>query len=132
MAWRVGYPGKFAGFDDMHEEMGKILREMREAQSPERATNLGTLSIRLLGRFKFHCREEERAMDNLNYPGREVHKKHHQCTADAIETIISLLDAMTMQDRRQAIVAHIENRLSEEVLVDHAFVDFIVNTGSAG
>jgi hemerythrin len=124
MSWRVGYPGNLASLDDAHEDIGGVLRAMKQISEPSGAEELRALSFTLLRKLKSHCRQEEVAMEELRYPQRELHIKHHQDVADAIETLISIFDLETMFRCREGVIQHIENRISEELFVDQLLVEF--------
>ena len=127
MSWQVGYPDAFRYLDDEHEDIGVALQSLRGAlEAPdERSPKLLMSSI--MDKLRTHMAHEEEVMKAHAYPELELHEKHHQLLTETIEMIMQFFDARSMVDHGESIVNHIENKLSEEIFVDHLFADYLRN-----
>ncbi len=128
MGWTAGYPERFRFLDEEHAEIGAMLAALRSVSGPEGEENPMLVSRRLFKKIAEHASHEEDLMKKYDYPEQELHEKYHQHVIHSIELILQLFNRKGMAEHGAAIARHIENKMSEEMFVDHLFAEFL--TGS--
>jgi hemerythrin len=129
MTWRAGYPEEYRALEEQHEKIGKLLAELKASSHDGSDKNTRALALNLLRELRHHSRSEEKAMEERKFPERAFHKKHHEIIADGVELIIKLLGGQGVSGFGERIARHIGERLSEELLVDQLFIEYLKKTG---
>ena len=124
-SWRVGYADDYRFLDDEHEEMGAMLAAMKREQSAVETPVLRSLAVRFLTALKEHSRNEEKVMKQCEFGDYELHKAYHDHVLGALEIILAHFDRHSMPTYRDQITRHLENKLSEETLLDRSLATFL-------
>lgn len=125
MTWRVGYPDRFRFLDDEHEALAKQLQNVKSSTGAGEDRSPKSETLKFLQMLREHLDNEEDMMESSDYPEQQLHKKHHEVLLESIETILEFYDKASMLAHRESIVKHIEDRLSEEMLVDRVVAKFL-------
>jgi hemerythrin len=127
MDWRVGYPSEYSYLDDEHEEIARLLDQMRIESEEGRDKEARGTSVRILGRVKAHAKSEDGVMREQGFPERDLHHAYHQHVITALETVLKLFDHGHFAQHGNEVVRHIQNRLAEEVFVDGLLARFLAD-----
>ena len=125
MDWTTGYPEPFRVLDEEHAEIGATLAALRRASGLDGEENPMLVSRRLFKKIAEHASHEEELMKKYDYPEQELHEKYHQHVIHSIELILQLFNRKGMAEHGTAIAKHIENKMAEEMFVDHLFAEFL-------
>ena len=132
MSQRVGFPTRFKALDDQHDALIMRVRQLTRSMTDGGGTNFRTQVQQLVRLLRKHAAQEERAMEIHNYPELKLHKKYHEDLLGTLETILTFFDPQSMRVHKKAIAKHIQNKLSEEMLVDRLFAKFLAQTKNRG
>ncbi len=125
MTWRIGYPEKFRFLDDEHEALFQKLQDVKTSTGAGEDRSPKIEALKFLQMLREHIDNEDYMMERSNYPEQKLHKKHHEVLLESVETILEFYDQASMLEHRENIVKHIEDRLSEEMLVDRLVAKFL-------
>ena len=125
MTWEAGFPEKYAFLDEEHAALARALRDLQESTGLGEDPSPRLKALQFTKLLKEHTKNEEDLMESLGYPDRSLHEVHHEILLDSVQCIIDLFDNSSITAFRESIVTHIENRLSEEMLVDSQFAAFL-------
>ena len=125
MTWEAGFPKKYAFLDEEHAELARALQDLQASTGLGDDPSPRLKALQFMNLLKEHMKNEEDLMESLGYPDHSLHKVHHETLLDSVQCIINLFDNSSIAAFRENIVTHIENRLSEEMLVDSQFAAFL-------
>ena len=131
MSWRVGFPAKWRFLDDEHEELGRLLDQLRKLRKEKAGLNAKILATKILQKLRDHSENEHRLMVEIRYPEYQLHKKVHADIIESIEIVLALFDRAELSKFDRHIAQHLENKLTEEIFFDRLLVQFMANMSPA-
>ena len=129
MTERVAFPSSLAFLDAQHEELDSKVRDLGTLHNGADGESVMFQVRHILKLLRDHTIQEEHAMETLGYSELALHKKYHENVLASVETMFEFFTPASMLEYREAIASYLQNRLSEEMLVDRLFAKFLKEQG---
>ena len=126
------YPPQFSFLDDEHNELLAILAGMKQPPNGSSGEDTKLLTRKVLAKLRQHSHHEESVMREYGYPGYENHRTYHEHVHDTLRFIIEYFENGRMNEARQEIAQHMENKVNEEFFVDQLFMEFLAGRQPRG
>jgi len=125
MTERLSFPSSLAFLDAQHEELNFKVQDLGTLHSGADAESVMSQVRHILKLLREHTAQEEHAMESHGYSELALHKKYHENVLASVETMFEFFTPASMLEYREAIASYLQNRLSEEMLVDRLFARFL-------